>query len=491
MKILYLFFPFCFLLNPTKPLYAQNSGKMSLRQCIEVALAANISMKQGQATIQSNTVALNQSKMNRLPSLNGGGSQSLNFGRSVNPYDNTVVENQQVNSNNFSLSANLNVFNGFQNTYTLQQRQMNLRASEHDLGTTRNSIVLGVVESYASVLSTQALLQSAQAQAEGTRAQIDRTEKLVRAGSLPETNLLDLKAQLATEETNIVLNENNLDLARLQLAQWMQTEPSRVMDLEEPAFVPGEGKDQTAFEVFSVAEPNQPQIKAAQMRVLSADKGIAIARSAFYPSLSLQAGLFTNYSSIAQRFIPGKTLDTPVYQPFDAFQITDLNGNEIPIKVNQVIRTSEGGFQSLSFSDQFDNNLRKGISFNLNIPIFNGFQARYGTETARINKISAQLELERQRNQLRQTIETAVANEKAARKRLEAVERQISALTEAYRSSEQRFNLGVMNSVDFLLAKNNLARAENDKARFRYDFFIRRALIDFYLGKDLFDNATK
>jgi outer membrane protein len=105
MKILYLFFPFCFLLNPTKPLYAQNSGKMSLRQCIEVALAANISMKQGQATIQSNTVALNQSKMNRLPSLNGGGSQSLNFGRSVNPYDNTVVENQQVNSNNFSLSA--------------------------------------------------------------------------------------------------------------------------------------------------------------------------------------------------------------------------------------------------------------------------------------------------------------------------------------------------------------------------------------------------
>jgi outer membrane protein len=101
------------------------------------------------------------------------------------------------------------------------------------------------------------------------------------------------------------------------------------------------------------------------------------------------------------------------------------------------------------------------------------------------------LELERQRNQLRQTIETAVANEKAARKRLEAVERQISALTEAYRSSEQRFNLGVMNSVDFLLAKNNLARAENDKARFRYDFFIRRALIDFYLGKDLFDNATK
>jgi outer membrane protein len=78
-----------------------------------------------------------------------------------------------------------------------------------------------------------------------------------------------------------------------------------------------------------------------------------------------------------------------------------------------------------------------------------------------------------------------VANEKAARKRLEAVEKQIKALEESWMLSEQRFNLGVLNTVDFLQAKNNLARAQNDRARFRYDFFIRRALLDFYMGKEL------
>jgi outer membrane protein len=59
------------------------------------------------------------------------------------------------------------------------------------------------------------------------------------------------------------------------------------------------------------------------------------------------------------------------------------------------------------------------------------------------------------------------------------------ALEEGYRSSEQRFNLGVLNTVEFLMAKNNYFRAQNDKARFKYDFFIRRALLDFYLGKEL------
>jgi outer membrane protein len=153
--------------------------------------------------------------------------------------------------------------------------------------------------------------------------------------------------------------------------------------------------------------------------------------------------------------------------------------------VNQISTIGPGRTEDLNFGDQFSNNLRKGFSFNLNIPIFNNLQNRYAIESARINRLNAQLQLDQQKNTLRQTIETAVTNEKAARKRLQAIEKQIKALEESFRSSEQRFNLGVMNPVDFLMAKNNLARAQNDQARFRYDFFIRRALLDFYLGKEL------
>ena len=466
---------------------AQPQGAYTLKQCVEVALSKNLTLKQTENTASATDLSLRQAVNNRLPSLNAGASQSVNFGRSVNPYDNTVVADQQVNSNNLSLSSQVTLFSGFQNHHTIQQRRLNLHASREDIGTTRNNVILGVVEAFANVLSTKALLSSARLQYESTLGQIERTTKLVEAGRLPNTNLLDLRSQASTEETNIVLAENNLELARLSLAQWMQAEPSTIQDVVEPVMVVNEVEEMPASQVYAQAEANQPQIKAAVARLMSAEKGIAVARSGFSPNLTLQAGLFTNYSSLAQKYVPGQPLQTPVVSPeATRLQITDeTSGLSTTVRVNQVITTSPGTFEDLTFGDQFDNNLRKGITLNLNIPILNGFQTKLAVDNARLSKIGAQIQLDQQKNQLRQSIETATTNERAARKRVQAIDKQIAALEESYRSAEQRYNLGVLNSIDFLTAKNNLARAQNDKARFKYDYFIRRALLDFYMGKEL------
>jgi outer membrane protein len=474
-----------FLLLFSASAFAQQSKKIfSLKQCLETAWENNITMKQNVASVDANQVAVNQARMSRLPSLNASGSQSINFGRSVNPYDNTVVENQQVNSNNFGLSASVNLFSGMQNTYTLQQRQLNLKASKEDVNTVKNNIALGVVETFANVLSTKSLMETSKTQLSSTKAQTERTEKLVKAGSLPITSLYDFRAQLATEETNVIVAENNLDLAKLALAQWMQIDPEMLEDVEEPNVVIGEGEEKSAREVYEAAEGNQPQIMAARTRVMAGEKSISLARSNYYPSLSLQAGLFTNYSSLAQRFIPGEKLATPYYQAFGEFQISNPAIGDIPVSISQKITEAPGRLQDLSFGQQYENNLRKGFSLNLNIPIFNGFNSRYAIENAKISARNARLQLDQQKNQLRQSIQTALANEKAASKRLAAVEKQITALEEAYRSAEQRLNLGVLNPVDYLLAKNNLSRVQNDRVRLKYDYFIRRALVDFYLGKN-------
>jgi outer membrane protein len=385
-----------------------------------------------------------------------------------------------------SLSASVNLFSGFQNRYSIQQKELDLKAGSEDLGTTRNNLILGVVEAYANVLSNKALLTSARAQFESNKAQTERTEKLVNAGKLASSAIFDLRAQLATDETNIVLAENNLELARLSLAQWMQIPLESLGEVLEPNLKLDSGPEKSASEIYAAAESAQPQIQAAKTRVLSTEKGIDLAKSAYYPSLSLQGGIFTNYSSLAQKFIPGERLANPYYQPFGEFEISDPStGTSVPVIISQKVSQTPGRLEDLSFNQQLDNNLRKGISLNLNIPVFNGNQARFASENARIAKRNAELSLEQEKNRLRQTIESAVANEKAARKRLEAIEKQIKALEENSRLSEQRFNLGVLNAADYLLAKNNLNRAENDRARFRYDFFIRRALLDFYMGKEL------
>jgi outer membrane protein len=480
-RVLFILGAFTFLNFASR---AQN-GSWTLRQCLETAWENNITMKQNLASVEGNKIAVNQAKMNRFPNLNASGSQSVNFGRSVNPFDNTVVENQQVNSNSMGLSTSINIFSGLQNTYTIQQRELNLKASKDDIQTTRNNITLGVVDAFANVLSCKALLSTANAQFESSKAQVERTQKLVAAGSLPITSLYDLKAQMATEETNIVVAENNLDLAKLSLSQWMQVDPNLLSDIAEPKIVIGEGEEKSSSEVYQVAESNQPQIIAARTRVLAAEKGISVAKSNYYPSLNFQAGLFTNYSSLASRFIPGKPLAEPILQPVTTLVAKDTFGNTLPVTVFQKVLNEPGRAEELSFANQFDNNLRKGFTFNLTIPIFNGFASRYAIENAKVAAWNSKLQLDQQKNQLRQSIQTAVANEKASRKRLAAVENQILALEEAFRSAENRLNLGAINPVDYLLAKNNLARAQNDKIRFKYDFFIRRALVDFYMGKEL------
>lgn len=474
-----------FLLLFSVSAMAQVGKVFTLRQCLDVALENNLTMKQNRVAVAGNNVQLQQASMGRLPSLNANGSQSINFGRSVNPYDNTVVADQRVNSNNLGLSASVNVFSGFQVRNTVEQRRLTLKASEEDVNTTKNNVVLGVVDAFANVLSNKALLSSAKLQLEATKAQLEKTRILVESGRLPQTSYLDLMAQSATEETNVVLAENNLDLARLALSQWMQIDVAQIEDISEPGIIINESEEVPAARIYQIAESNQPQIKAAQLRVYSAEKGIAVAKGGFYPNITFQAGIFTNYSSLAQRFVPGKVLDTPLLIPIDNFQVTTEDGTVIPITINQIQRSAPGTVKDLSFSEQFDNNLRKGISFNVTIPIFNGFQSRYSVETARINKLSAQIQLDQQKNNLRQTIESAAANEKAAKNRLRAVENQIKALEESYRSAEQRFTLGTMSSFDFIQSKNNLIRAQNDRTRFKYDYFIRRALLDFYLGKEL------
>lgn len=477
-------FLFLFLIA-SESAFSQTAGTYTLKQCVDVALDKNITLKQTLLQVESNKVAVDQIRMSRYPSLNAGASQAYNFGRSVNPYDNSVVANQQVNSNNFSLSSSFVIFQGLQTQYTIQQRLLNLNASGADVESTKNNIALGVVEAFANVLTAKALLASAQSQLQSTNAQIERTTKLVDAGKLPNTNLLDLKGQAASDETNIVVAENQLDLAKVTLALWMQIDPTLIKDVEEPSIIINESEYKPASEVYAIAEPAQPQIKAAKIRVLSADKGIALAKSSYYPSLNFQAGLFTNYSSLAQKYIPGSALTSPIYGPKTELLVTDNLGNSVPITVQQASYTGPGSFEELTFKNQFDNNLRKGFSFNLNIPLFNGLQARYATKNAKINMQNAQLELEKQKNTLRQNIETSTSNERAARLRYQAVEKQIAALEEVYRSAETRFNLGVLNSVDYIVIKNNLVRAQNDKARYKYDFFIRRAVLDYYLGKDL------
>jgi len=454
----------------------------TLQECVDIALKNNLTVQNAKLQVLGAQENIKLAKESRLPNLGLNGSQSINVGRSVNPFDNTVVENQTVRSNSFSLGTNLNIFSGLQTYYTIQRNMMNKSASEWDVKTTENNVVLATVEAYASVAQGKELVIASKKQVENIKLQQQRTTKMVAAGAMAQVNLFDMEAQLAQEETNLITSENQLDLAKVRLIQAMQTpelsniEVSGILVKDEwliqPITDPGT--------IFETAEKMLPQIKSSNQRIEAAYRGIKIAESSYYPSLNLQGGIFTNYSSIAQRFIPGAQLESPILAPVPNLVISDPS-----LSIFQVISTGPGKVEALNFSDQLSNNVRQGITFNLSIPIYSNRQVKTNVNTAKINKMNAELNLKTVKNTVRQDIETAVTSARLAQRRYQALINQVKSQRELFRNAEQRFQVGAINTFDFNVISNNLSRLETDIIRQKYEVLLRNKVIDFYMGKDL------
>jgi outer membrane protein len=458
---------------------AQTGKQWSLKECVDYAFQHNISIKTQQNAVQTNKNNQFQSKMNLLPGASASASQSYSGGgRSVDPFTNTIVVDQTFRSNNFSVGANWALFRGFQNINALSQSALTTKASEFDVETQKNTISLNVVSAYVNMLAGYEQVTVAEEQLKLTQAQVERTQKLVNAGASAEVNLLNLKAQLATDELNLITAQTSLDLARLQIQQLMQKPVEENFEIDRPQLnVPNSASlAENPQQIYQTAEKALPQVKAAETRIQSANQNIRITKGGFSPTLDMQFGYFTNYSGLATKFAI-----TGAEERLSQYYYRDANNAVVPVYQVAPIGTSE----KIGFNSQFRDNLRQSLSFSLNVPIFSNWQNHTNLSNAKIQRYNAELNAQTTKNTLRQEVEQAWLDARTASKRYESTQKQVQSLKEALRANEQRLNVGAINSVDYTQSKTNLARAESDLVRAKYDLVLRIKLLDFYLGKGL------
>ena len=458
-------------------LQVQKTGdKLSLQRCVDIALQNNISVKQSVIQLQSATLSFDQSRNNRLPNLNGSISESFNFGRSVDPFTNTA-QDKSINFNNLGVNGGVTVFNGQLLKNTILQNDILLKATQFDLQAMKENISLQVALAYLNILSAEDQLSIAKTQSEITKLQIDRTDKLVKAGSLPISNYLDLKAQLANEETVIINNQSTLDIANLTLIQLLNDKNITDVQLDRIS-VPTpstNGYEESADKVYQAAENNQAFIKAADLRVRSADKGIDIARAGFLPTVFLSASMGANQSNTQKEYIQSGTTTNNL-------GTVTFNGQDIPLIVSQPKFADNG---TVSYFKQLGNTFNYGFGANVNIPIFSRFLNRTRVSQANLQKYNAELEAQKTRLNLRQNIEQALFIFTYAAKRYDATNVQVQALQESFRASESRFNAGAIDFVAYNLQKTNLDKARANLVQTKYDYVFRTKILDFYQGKPI------
>lgn len=469
-SILFVFVSFSLLSFEVK---AQESW--SLQKCIEFALENNISVKQNILNAELSKENYNQSIANLLPTLNAGASHSYNWGQRIDPFTNTFATNR-VRSNNLYLGSQVTLFSGLQLQNTLKQNSLNYLAGKYDVDKMKNDIALNVATAFLNVLFAQELLAVASTQKSITEAQVSRTQKLVDAGTLALGSLLDLQAQLSADELNEVNTQNQLDMANLTLTQLINLEKVAGFSIVKPQLeMPANPMlAGSAEEVYKIALANQPSIKSAETKVLSAEKSVKIAKGTAYPTLTMSGSLGTGYSGLSQRvvgFEPG-TPSIIGYTP-DTVPVYSVSSSVTPIT------------EKTPFGNQMKDNLNENLGFNLNIPIFNGWQSHNSISRAKIAKQNAEYTLQLSEQTLKQTIEQAHVDAQSALKQYYATQKTVEALSTAFEYAEKKFNVGALNGTDYNTAKNKLNNAQSDLLRNKFNYIFKSKVLDFYMGKPI------
>lgn len=432
--------------------YAFSQEGWSLEKCINYAIANNLQVKQQVVSVKEDENQLLQNRMSRLPSVRSGVNYGLGWGRTLDPVANDFVYTRNGNGS-ASLDASAILFAGFQKQNVIKKSEIDLNADIQSVEKLKNDISLNVAAAYLQILLASETREAAKNQLETTKEQLEKTKRLVDAGSVTMGTYLELQAQQATEEVQLVNAENNITLSYLTLRQLLDLHAADAFKVAVPEIetVPQNVIKEGVDVIFENRAPLLPEVKSAEYRVQSAEKSLEIARGAYFPTLSLGASVGTRYSDTRKLQVPTSTPGVYTYE-------------------------------SYPFIDQIRDDMNYGISFSLSIPIFSGWQTRIGVRNAKLNIHRTELQVQQVKNTLYQEIQQAEVDADAALKRYNASGTNVAALEESFRYVEQRFNVGAVTTTDYNVAKNNLFKAKSDQIQSKYQYIFQTKILDFYKG---------
>ncbi len=416
----------------------------SLRQCISYALEHNITVKQQDVTKQQREIDLNTAKNSRLPDLNGSASQNWSFGRgltSENTYSDT-----NTSSTSFSLGTSVPLFSGLKIPRTIELNKLNLEAATADMEKARNDISVQVAQAYVQILYDLEMRDVAQRQISIDSMQVARLKEMYRNGKASGVDVAQQEATLAQSRLTYTQADNDCRLAVLALTQLLELPSPEGFAIIRPnagVIDPSAGAvPPSPDEIYQEAITFKPEIKAELYRLKSTEMNIKIAQSALLPTLSLNAGIGSNY-----------------------------------------YKTS--GFKAESFGRQMRNNFSQYIGLSLNVPIFNRFATRNSIRSAKLERETQQLQLDNVRKNLYKEIQQAYYNTIAARAKYESSMEASRSNKAAFDLMSAKYEYGKANITEFNEAKNNWLKAESDLVIAKYEYVYDTSLIDFYRGKEL------
>lgn len=426
--------------------YSQEN-EWKYQRCVEYAIENNLSVKLQNYDVKERTEEFKQARSQRYPNVSGFYSHSFNRGLNPDPNTNLLV-NQITNNGQLGAQIGVPIFNGLKINNTIKQSKATIQSSEFSKEKMKNDITLQVTENYLDVIFKYENVSISEKRVTTLKEQVDRTKRLVDAGSAPLSELLDLLSQAADAERQLTESQNAHSIALLTLKQSMQLDFNTVFSIEIPDFAEPDTTLQfmPTNQVFEESRRIMPEIKAAELNINVSEFQEKIAKGDYYPTLNLNGNVSTGYSS------------------------NYINRNDP--SDNTLFR-------------QFEDYFSQVASVQMNIPIYSRRNTKTNVNKAKLAIKKSEIQLEQELNTLRINIEQAYINALSAQKTYISSKKSVESLEEQFRSVNKRFTSGAASTTDYVVAENNLNIAKAELNRAKYQFIFSSKILDFYEGKQI------
>jgi outer membrane protein len=410
----------------------QQDSTWTLEKCIDYALEKNIQVRKSELSNRTSVLYAEQATAQRFPSLGASVNQNFDWSR------NNGSALRSSNGTSYSLNSGVTLFNYSRITNLIRQANLDIQSGNYSLEATKESISLNILNAFLQVLYAEEQVNNSRKQIESTESQLNLAGERLALQVISQADYAQVKSQLASEKLTLANSESQLAIAKVNLMQLMELPVTTDFAISHPDLgeIVNQNRIPDVSKVYETALAIKPQIKAAEVNKEIASLDDNIARAAYFPVLSANAGVSTSYAD----------------------------------------RTADPYFS------QLNDYLRPGIGLSLSVPIYQKKQAKTNVAVAKINYENAELSEIDTRNQLRKDIEQACQDVTSAQIEYEASSEKYQATLESSALSEEKFTQGIINSVDYLVSKTNLIVSESQLLQSKYNLIFSYKVLDFYMG---------
>ncbi|MDD2438163.1 MAG: TolC family protein [Massilibacteroides sp.] len=411
--------------------------KWTLNACLNYALEHNIQVKKSMVNFLSGKEDYLQAKAQLFPSLSA--SSSHNFANY--PSSNTDDNNSYTGS--YGLNASLKLFDGGRRLNAIKQEELQTQASQLDVEQSEDDIRIALIQAYMQVLYAYESVKINQNTVEVSKAQLNRSEELYKAGSISKVDLSQIESQYSTDKYQLVVAETNLATYKLQLKQLLELEIEEEIELdipeltEEDILAPLPEKQV----IYATALSVMPEMKSSKLNVDISELEIKKAKAGYLPSLSLSAGIGTGHSSGT----------------------------------------------GITFKDQLWDRFSESVGLTLSIPIFSNRENKTAVNKAKFAVTTNQLELINTQKNLLKTVEGLYLDATSSQNQYLAAQDRLGAVAQSYKQTEEQFFLGMKNTLELLTEKSNWLTAQQEILQTKYMAIMSIQLLNIYQKKEIDD----